>query len=360
MHLMIARAVLLSIFAATGGNPPPGMPGGGSAAMTGPMWMPMQPPTLTRLLAWHLQPVPVLPAAAALLFAAYVGAVLILRARGVKWPVSRTVWWTLGIATILLVTATGLDGYGMELFSVHMVQHMVLSMLSPIFLALGAPITLLLRVLPARIHGGWSARKIVLVVLHSRVAQFFTHPGVTVTLFLVSLYGLYFTPAFDYLMGTMWGHNLMLIHFLVIGFLYFWGVMGVDPSPQRSKRGIRQLSAPVLRILEMVVTVPFHAFFGVVVMMSVDLVVGFYAHPNPGWHITALSDQQVGGGIAWGFTELPTLIVLGVLFYQWQSTEARHNATADRKAMANGDADLVAYNDYLGRLAAHNNSATPQ
>jgi putative copper resistance protein D len=247
----------------------------------------------------------------------------------------------------------------MELFSVHMVQHMVLSMLSPIFLTLGAPITLVLRVLPARTGGGWNPRKVVLAILHSRIAQFFTHPAVTVSLFLVSLYGLYFTPLFDYLMGTMWGHNLMLVHFLVIGFLYFWGVMGVDPSPQRHKRGIRQLSSPILRILEMVATVPFHAFFGVVVMMSVDLIVGFYAHPNPTSHISALADQQVGGGIAWGFTEIPTLVVLGVLFYQWQSTENRHNKTADRKAETNGDAERLAYDEYLTRLASRDTGSRP-
>ncbi|HEX4401620.1 MAG TPA: cytochrome c oxidase assembly protein [Galbitalea sp.] len=328
------------------------MPMPGGSGMSGTMWMPSLPPTFARLIAWHLQPVPVFPVLAALLLLGYLVSIIVLRRRGVRWPIARTIWWIAGIATILLVTATGVDGYGMELFSVHMVQHMVLSMLTPIFLALGAPITLIIRVLPTRHGGGWNARKVFLAILHSRVASFFTHPAVTVTLFLVSLYGLYFTPVFDYLMSTMWGHNLMLLHFLVIGFLYFWGVMGVDPSPRRATRGIRSLSSPILRILEMVVTVPFHAFFGVVVMMSVDLIVRFYAHPNPSWHISALSDQQVGGGIAWGFTEIPTLIVLGVLFWQWQSTAARHDKVANRKADNDGDADLVAYNRRLQAFAS--------
>jgi putative membrane protein len=329
-------------------NPmPPGSPG-----MSGLMWMPTLPPTLARILAWHLQPVPILPALAFALFFLYLLGVLALRRRGVHWPIPRLIWWTVGIVTILAVTATGVDGYGMELFSVHMVQHMVLGMLTPIFLVLGAPITLLIRALPTRPGGGWNLRKVVLVVLHSRIASFFTHPAITVTLFLVSLYALYYTPAFDYLMSTMWGHNLMLIHFLAIGFLYFWGVMGVDPMPRKAHRGIRSLSSPVLRILEMVVTIPFHAFFGVVLMMGVNLIVGFYAHPDPAWHISALADQRVGGGIAWGFTELPTLVVLGVLFWQWQKSAARHDRTADRKADSNGDAERLAYNDYLRRLAA--------
>ena len=138
----------------------PTPPSGGPMAMSGPMWMPSQPPTLARLLAWHPQPLPILPLIALALLVLYVWGVVVLRRRNVRWPVQRTVWWLTGVASIVLVTATGIDGYGMELFSTHMVQHMVLSMLSPIFLALGAPVTLLLRALPtgARATGPGTSR----------------------------------------------------------------------------------------------------------------------------------------------------------------------------------------------------------
>ena len=112
-------------------------------------------------------------------------------------------------------------------------------------------------------------------------------------------------------MGTWWGHNLMLVHFLLIGFIYFWGIIGVDPSPRSPTRGFRRLAGPVLPVLELAATAPFHAFFGVVVMMSTALMVKFYSRPMPGWHVSPLADQAAGGGIAWGFTELPTLLVLG-------------------------------------------------
>ena len=319
--------------------------------MTGSMWMPQLPPTLARLLAWHPQPLPVIPLLMGALLALYLVGVWTLRHRGIRWPVQRTIWWAAGIASVLLVTATGIDGYGMELFSVHMVQHMTLSMLSPVFLVLGAPVTLLLRALPTRQGGEMNVRKLLLAVLHSRLAGFFTHPVVTITLFLMSLYGLYFTPAFDFLMSSMWGHNVMLIHFLLVGLLYFWGVMGVDPSPRQASRGMRRLSAPVLRIFELVITVPFHAFFGVIVMASVQLIVRFYAAPPASWGIAPLADQALGGGIAWGFTELPTLLVLGVLFFQWQRSERRHELRSNRKADANGDAERVDYNEYLLSLA---------
>ncbi|WP_295034951.1 cytochrome c oxidase assembly protein [uncultured Microbacterium sp.] len=328
--------------------PPPGGPGG----MTGVMWMPTLPVTVSRLFAVHPQPIPVLPLLGLGLLLGYGVGVVVLRRRGDAWPVTRTACWIIGVLTLELMTATGFDGYGMELFSVHMVQHMTLSMVTPIFLALGAPVTLLLRELSG---GGRQRRRIrwgVLRVLHSRPAAFLANPIVTGLLFLFSLYGLYFTPAFTALMSTMWGHNLMLIHFLLIGMLYFWGVLGVDPSPRRGGSRMGAAAGPVGRIAEMAIPVPFHAFFGVVLMMASTVVVSFYAAPMGFLGVTALGDQQTAGGIAWGFTELPTLLVLSVLFLQWQRSDARHTAAAERKALRDGDADLVAYNEQLQQLAA--------
>jgi putative copper resistance protein D len=120
---------------------------------------------------------------------------------------------------------------------------------------------------------------------------------------------------------------------------------------------LRQLGKPGVRILELAATVPFHAFFGVIVMMSAVLIVHFYAVPVPGWGISPLSDQQTGGGIAWAFTEFPTLIILGVLFAQWQSADARHNRNADRKATLDGDAELADYNARLAAMAASDNES---
>jgi putative membrane protein len=323
--------------------------------MSGSMWMPTLPPDVARLFAVHLQPIPVLPILGIVLLLAYALGVLVLRHRRDRWPVGRTICWAIGVLVILVITSTGVDGYGMELFSVHMAQHMALSMLAPLFLVLGAPITLLLRALPS----ASLPRRALLGVLHSRAARLLTNPLVTVSLFLISLYGLYFTPLFDLLMATMWGHNLMLIHFLLLGFLYFWGVVAVDPSPRRLRTTPPVISRGAVRIIELLSTVPFHAFFGVVIMMSVSLVVRFYSAPVPGWGISPLADQRVGGGIAWGFTEIPTLVVLGVLFAQWQRSEARLERRLERTIARTDDAERTDYNAYLARLAAHDRAEHP-
>ena len=146
---------------------------------------------------------------------------------------------------------------------------------------------------------------------------------------MLSLYGLYFTPVFDELMRTWWGHNLMLVHFVVIGFLYFWGVLGVDPNPRNSRSGPFSMPGPAVSVIEVVATAPFHAFFGVVVMMATTLLVHFYAMPMPGWHIVPIVDQRTGGGIAWTFTEIPTLLVLGALIVNWRRSDERSTRAAE-------------------------------
>jgi putative membrane protein len=322
----------------------------GPGAMTGHMWMPSLPPTLERVLAWHPQPIPVLPLIFVILLLLYGSGVIILRRRGIRWPINRSIFWLAGVASVLMVTATAVDGYGMDLFSVHMIQHMVLNMLSPVFLVLGAPVTLLLCALPVCSGRRGRIRRGLLWLLHTKGMAILMHPGVTFVLFIMSLYGLYFTPAFDYLMGNWWRHNLMLLLFLLIGFIYFWGVLGVDPSPRTSRRGHRTLSGPLMSVLELAVTAPFHAFFGVVVMMSTTLLVGFYSMPIPGWQVSPLADQVTGGGIAWSFMELPTLFVLIALVLKWQKSDERRTRAVERRQVDGGDTALVAYNAYLQTL----------
>ncbi len=303
-------------------------------------------PTLRRMFGWYPEPLFVAGAIVAALV--YAAGVRRLQRRGDRWPIGRTLAWFAGLATVLFATSTGLAVYGNALFSMHMVQHMVLSMLSPILLLLGAPITLALRALrPAgkRADGtpGRGPREILLAVLHSRFATVMSSPAVTLPLFIASLYVLYFTPLFDLVMGSMWGHRWMMAHFLIVGLLFFWPIMGIDPAPR--KHGY------VMKMLELFAGMPFHAFFGVAVMMSSSLIVDSFATPPASWGTDVLADQQMGGGIAWAFGEVPTVIVLLVIFSQWMNSEERLARRKDRAADRDGDAELDAYNAYLSRLA---------
>ncbi|GAA2444629.1 cytochrome c oxidase assembly protein [Streptomyces pulveraceus] len=274
----------------------------------------------------------------------YAYAVLRLRRRGDGWPAGRIVFFVVGVLSIALVMCTKLNDYGMVMFSVHMVQHMVISMLSPILLLLGAPVTLTLRALPVAGRGRTGPRELLLKLLHSRYMKIITHPVFTIPLFIASLYGLYFTPLFDFLMGSKTGHIAMMVHFLAVGLVFFWPIMGVDPGPHRP--------GYVMRMLELFAGMPFHAFFGIALMMATTPMVGTYQHPPASLGIDALSDQGWAGGIAWAFSEIPSVLVLIALVFQWYRSEQRTAKRSDRAADRDGDQELQAYNAYLASLQA--------
>ncbi|WP_329466489.1 cytochrome c oxidase assembly protein [Streptomyces sp. NBC_01431] len=304
------------------------------------MNMDLPPFTLTRGLEWSADPF--FLTGCLLGLALYAWGVVRLRRRGDSWPVSRMILWTVGVLTIALVMCTKLNEYGMSMFSVHMVQHMVISMLSPILLLLGAPVTLALRALPVAARGRKGPRELLLMLLHSRYMKIVTHPAFTIPLFIASLYGLYFTPVFDFLMESKTGHIAMMVHFLAVGLVFFWPIMGVDPGPHRP--------GYVMRMLELFAGMPFHAFFGIALMMASEPMIGTYRNPPASLGIDALTDQQAAGGIAWAFSEIPSVLVLIALVFQWYATEKRQARRTDRAADRDGDRELQAYNAYLASL----------
>ncbi|SFF80334.1 putative copper resistance protein D [Blastococcus tunisiensis] len=307
------------------------------------MWVPDEPPTWGRVFLPHLDGWSVVAMLSVVGLVVYLAAVVRLRRTGVVWPWWRVLAWVAGTLSVFVVTGTWLNGYSMVLFSLHMVQHMVLAMISPILLLLGAPVTLALRTLPRGTGAAGAPRALLLELLHSRVARFLASPGFTVPLFIASLYGIYFTPVFDALMSNPAGHQFMLAHFVVTGLLFFGPVMAQDPWPNPH-------SHP-MRILELVVPVPFHAFFGVAVMIASTLLVDSFANPPAAWGIDPLGDQNVAGGIAWSFGELPTVLVLIVVLVSWMGSDERRARALDRAADRDGNAELAAYNARLRALS---------
>ncbi|WP_049579739.1 cytochrome c oxidase assembly protein [Streptomyces sp. SBT349] len=274
--------------------------------------------------------------------ALYAWGVLRLRHRGDSWSPGRPVAFAAGVLSIAAVTCTGLNDYGMVLFNAHMTQHMVISMVSPILLLLGAPVTLLLRALPTAGRGRRGARELLVALLQSHVVRVVSSPLFTIPLFVASLYGLYFTPLFDFLMGSRPGHVAMMLHFLAVGLVFFWPIMGVDPGPHRAGH--------LMRMLELFATMPFHAFFGIALMMASEPMVDTFADPPASLGVHPVDDQSAAGGMAWAFSEIPTVIVLLALVIQWYFSEQRTARRTDRVADRTGDRDLAEYNAYLASL----------
>ncbi|MDT5354132.1 MAG: hypothetical protein QOJ56_2664 [Mycobacterium sp.] len=307
------------------------------------------PPTPARVLFdWRFD---LIFGTAAIVFAAlYLAGVRRLRRRGDAWPPGRTVAWLLGCLTLLFVTSSGLGRYMPAMFSMHMVAHMLLSMLVPILLVLGGPVGLALRALPAAGRGDPPGmREWLLAALHSRVSRFLTNPVVATVLFVAGFYGLYLGGLFDTAVGSHMGHVVMNVHFLVSGYLFYWVVIGVDPTPRPIP--------PLAKVAVVFASLPLHAFFGVV-LMSMQKVLGesFYRSLHLSWHTDLLGDQRLGGGIAWAAGEIPLVVVMIALLVQWSRSDQRTATRLDRAADRDEDAELAAYNAMLAELARRDTS----
>ena len=242
-----------------------------------------------------------------------------LRLRGDHWNAGRTVSFLLGgLGSIALATLSGLAAYEDVLFSLHMIQHMVLSMIAPIFLALGGPITLALRTLPR----AGRARRRLLAVLHSRAVQILTFPLIPFLLFVASPFALYFTGWYAATLSNPWLHELMHVHFLLAGCLFFWPLIGLDPVPGR-------VGYP-MRMLILVATLPLHAILGLTIMNQTDLLAAeHYLALDLPWS-DPVSEQRVGGGLLWSSGDLVGLLMLGAAAFQWMRASEREATREDR------------------------------
>lgn len=303
------------------------------------------PPELTpvRLLTeWSVDPLWLLVGALGIAF--YLAGVRRLRLRGDRWPVYRTVLWVLGMLLLIWVTNGALNAYGHYLFSMHMMMHMLLSMAIPIMLVPGAPVTLAMRAIRKRDDGSRGGREWILWIVHNPIARVLTHPLVAAGIFVGSLWIFYFTDLFRWALYDHLGHQWMVTHFLISGYLFVMSLMGIDPIPYR-------MPYPG-RLVTLIITMAMHAFFGIAIMSQSGLMVAdWYGSMGRTWGATPMDDQYTGGGIAWAIGEIPTLITAITVAIQWSRDDDKQQRRSDRHADRTGEAELEAYNAHLEKIA---------
>lgn len=274
----------------------------------------------------------------------YVIGLIRLHQTRISWPALRSISFFSGISILIWVTNAGIAKYAMISFSAHMIQHMVLAMVAPIFLVLGAPITLTLRALPSGTNVEHrNARAWVTAILHSRYSRIVTNPLLVLFIFTVSLYGIYFTSAFANLMSSHVGHIAMELHFLITGILFSFLVIGIDPAPHRLPHWAK--------LILVLVALSVHAFFALAIMQSTTPIGNaWYSQVQPPWIVNQLDATYTGGGIAWAIGEVPTLMLLIIVAVQWARDDARTARQVDRAADRDDDALRKEYNDRLAKM----------
>ena len=304
------------------------------------------PPELTAirfLTEWKLDLLWAIICVAAI--AAYLIGVRRLAKRGDKWPLARTISWVSGMLVLFYVTSGALNAYQEYLFSVHMIGHMILAMGIPVLLVPGAPVTLLMRAVDKRQDNSRGVREWVLWAVHTKYARFVANPIVAAILFASSLVTFYYTPLFSWATSEHIGHEWMVVHFLITGYLFAQALIGIDPGPVRLPFAAR--------LLLLIATMAFHAFFGLSLMSGSGLLLAdWYGAMGRTWGEAPLDDQHTGGAIAWGIGELPTAVLTIIVSIQWFNSDSRDAKRLDRQSDRTGNKDVADYNEMFARLAA--------
>jgi len=290
------------------------------------------------------RPDPLFLTASLIAAALYVIGYIRIRRAGITWPVMRLVSWLGGVGVIIWTTSSGISVYSQVSVGLHMTQHMVMTMLAPILLVMGAPATLALRAIKPARGNERGPREWLVWLLHSPITRVLTNPFYVFFVYVIGLYGLYMTPLFGWLMGSHIGHVAMQTHFILSGYLFYWVLIGIDPRPR---------PLPYWgRLLMLLLALAVHGFFAVAMMMgTTPMAVEWYGVVRPEWVTDPLADTLLGGQITWGLGEIPALIVLIAIAVQWSRSDDREAKRKDRQADRDGNQELEDYNAYLQSLS---------
>jgi putative membrane protein len=274
----------------------------------------------TLLTGWQTDPASIVALAVEIGLALwYVAAVRRLSRRGRAWSGWRTASFITGCVLVVVAVQSGLAGYDDEVFTVHVVQHLILMNFAPIALALSAPVTLALQA------SRRPTQERILKVLHHPVVEVVTHPAFVVLVAYGTMIGYFLTPFYAFSLEHPVVHQLTHLHFLVSGCLFWWLVVGRDPSRWRlshpARLGILALGIPVNAVLGLALT---------------------GARTSVAARFHTLADTHRGGAVLWVVGELVVLVALGISMYQWMRYEERKAARADRLLDAQAERDAPA------------------
>ena len=280
-----------------------------------------EPTLIGALSAWSTDP---LPWAGTLIAAgAYLMAARSVNRSNPRVPIPtwRVVAWLAGLASILVALGSALDLYAGGLLSVHMVQHLLLAMVAPPLLALGAPITLLLRVAKPG-----ARRRLILPILHSRVVRVVASPWVAWPVFTIAMFLTHFSPLYNAALEDPAVHIAEHLIYLATGTLFWWPIVAADPIPQR-------LGYPA-RVAYVVLQMPVNAAVGLAIYFAPTVLYAHYATIDRTWGPSTVTDQQIGGAIMWGVGDLLLLMTVPLIVAAWMRADARKSRRDDARRVA--------------------------
>ncbi len=244
----------------------------------------------------------------------YLRADWVLAGKGRRWSGLRTAAFMVGLLMVEIALGSPISTLTASYFQAHVLQHLLLMVIAPPLLALGAPSTLLLQTSSRKTKERW------LRFLHSKPFALLSHPITVWFLYFGVMYVFFLTPFIGFAMAHMEVMDLVNLTFLFGATLYWWPVVGLDPIP-RWKMGYGA------RMLTLALGVPVEAFLGIALLNN----------SKPAASIYTLASTHAGGGLLWVLSELFTVGALIPIFFQWMRSEDRAAAREDARLDAEAE-----------------------
>jgi putative copper resistance protein D len=272
------------------------------------------------LLEWRFDPTAIVPLV--LVAALYAWAVRRVDAAhpGNRHPAHRTWLFMAGLVAIAVALTSPIEAYEGLLFSVHMIQHMLLELVAAPLLLAGAPITLALRVSSPRVRRG------LLAVLQSRVVHVISFPVIAWVLFAAVNWGWHFSTLYDQALENDLLHYVQHATFLGAALLFWWPAIGADPSPWR-------LPHP-MRLFYLFLAMPQNSFLGVALLQTSTVLYPHYVTNGRTWGPSPLEDQHLGGVLMWVMGDMAFLAGMAVVVALWVRYEERRTSRLDARLAA--------------------------
>jgi cytochrome c oxidase assembly factor CtaG len=283
----------------------------------------VQQPNLAFVLStWSPDPLPWIGVVVATV--AYLAAVRVVNRHHPtnRVPGWRVAAWLGGVAVIAVALVSAVDAYAESLFAVHMVQHLLLAMVAPPLLALGAPVTVALRVATPGVRRG-----VLLPLLHSRLLSAVSWPLVGWAIFAGVMWATHFTPIFNAALENEALHSAEHLLYLGAGALFWWPVVGADP--------IRWRLSPIGRMVYLASQMPFNTAVGLAIYYAPAVLYPHYAALTRTWGPDPFTDQQVAGITMWGIGDVILLGALVLAVAAWLRADEIHSRRAREKAARN-------------------------
>lgn len=243
----------------------------------------------------------------------YVRAASRLEARGRHWRRGRTIAFMGGLLSVELAFQSSVATFAMSNFSSHVIQHMLLMILGPPLLAMGAPSTLILQTSSPR------TKTRFIQALHSPTFRGLSHPITVWFLYYGIMFVFFLTPLLGFAMAHMALMDLLNVVFLAGGTLFWWPMISPDPIPNW-RMGY------AAKFVNLLIGVPFESFLGIALM----------SETSPAASIYSLSGTHAGGGVLWAIGELSIALAMFPIYRQWLRSDEREQHRSDRR-----DPDIV-------------------